>query len=209
MTITARRVSAHSEAYAGLAGILDGPHWPDAACRRYPAHLWDDRRDLPPDGEPPTERAVRLRGARAICRICPRLAECLARRLGDNTLGGGMWGGELFTGTGGKPTEITTAATGDCGWCGEEIAPSRRRKYGRTCSSACRRAIAAKRAQEAPEGTYGRNLPGLTHCQRPACGRELTEIQRKRRARNCSPACRETARQERVRAARTTTEVAA
>lgn len=41
------------------------------------------------------------------------------------------------------------------------------------------------------------SLPGLTHCQNPACGKPLTSQQRAKRHRNCSTTCREAARNAR------------
>lgn len=41
------------------------------------------------------------------------------------------------------------------------------------------------------------SLPGLDHCQNPACGKPLTGQQRAKRRRNCSADCREAARNAR------------
>src|SRR5438067_1619696 len=73
---------------------------------------WDA--ELDGVGESAAQRARRHREAQTICRRCPIMAACLASRMGNPQLGGGVWGGEVFLekeSTAGEPAPSKPVAT--------------------------------------------------------------------------------------------------
>lgn len=82
----------------GLLGLmLSGPDLMGAACAGPQAYLFDDRQDKETGAESVTARRQRHAQAMRICRQeCPVRLECLAGRLADESLGTGIFGGQLF-----------------------------------------------------------------------------------------------------------------
>jgi Transcription factor WhiB len=70
-----------------------GPDLPHAACRGPDAALWDEQ----VEGELPSDRPYRHALAIAICQRCSDVAACYIARLADPDLGGGVWGGHVFS----------------------------------------------------------------------------------------------------------------
>ena len=72
---------------------------PDLEGGSCAGHPYPSPWDAELDGvrESAAQRARRHRQAQIICRRCPIMAACLASRLGDPQLGGGVWGGEVFS----------------------------------------------------------------------------------------------------------------
>jgi predicted nucleic acid-binding Zn ribbon protein len=195
---------------------LLGPELTGAACKgRGP--LWDENLD---PQEPAVVREDRHRAAIDICRVaCPIRVECLATRTAEPSLGGGIYGGQLFATTPvpGRRCDCGTPLPDDAPTyrkhCGQACADSRRDRrrlkaetrivtcacgtvfttnlsHQRFCTTPCRRAHEYVRSPN-PAST------GLTHCQN--CGDPLPKGARRR---NCSTACRKKAGTTRATATR-------
>jgi hypothetical protein len=169
-----------------VAALKLDPPMPLAACKGVPGGLWDDRRDVP-GGEQPTARTARIQKAQSICRGCPERAECLRRRVADDTLGHGVFGGEVFTD---EPQDAT------CPWCGEGFRRSARRYAQVYCHATCREAAKTARVHgTGPLVPAQGRPPALTHCQ--ACNEPLSKQRQARGGRTCNKTCQQRAESQR------------
>lgn len=113
---------------------LLGPELMGAACKgRGP--LWDENLD---PQEPSAVREERHRAAVDVCWLaCPIRVECLATRIAEPSLGGGVWGGQLFAGTSsGRTCQCGTllpaTARANQKWCTERCENKYRKRRNKT-----------------------------------------------------------------------------
>lgn len=198
--------------------LILGPNLPDAACEGHDGHcgaelhgpLWDAH----VDGETADQRTERHHAAIRICQHCPIRGECLNKRLEDNALGPGVWGGRLFDTKhchcGHPLPEHSPPTRKHCSRaCGRgttpQVHPPRRceqcnshyispQPQQRFCRPACRDRYRGKRAKT-PGQQQGPRPPGLTHCQ--GCGDPITPAEQALGKRNCSKTCRNRASHQR------------
>ena len=175
--------------YGFLAQILPGPRLRDAACRGDHAWMWDETRDQR-GGEDPQQRAQRLQRAQVICRGCPALEACKARRFADPKLPGGMWAGQLYRTGRSEPSPIV------CIICGAGLSDTRHKMRAGTCGDpdCTRRADAEREAR--------RRRPRRRAAPMAPCPRCDTPFPKSGRRNYCTTDCARLANTDRKRAAR-------
>lgn len=149
-----------------LPAIL-GPELTGAACKgRGP--LWDENLD---PQEPAAVREERHRAAIDVCWLaCPIRVECLATRTTTPSLGGGIWGGELFSGTGQAARKCV------CGVFLPEQAPP----YQKYCTERC--GDTHRKMRNRPKAVLG-----TVTCAQTGC--DTTFTKRMHNQRFCSKQC--------------------